>query len=86
MESDNNRKPVVPSPYDISGSANWYNKCDNCITVYRHRNDDEDYVGIHVQKIRFQYKNGYTGTGKLSYDIRNGKYSEYIKRDKEVLF
>ena len=86
MESDNNRKPIVPSPYDISGSANWYNKCDNCITVYRHRNDDEDYVGIHVQKIRFQYKNGYTGMGKLSYNIRNGKYGEYFPQSKEVLF
>ncbi|MBT7338778.1 MAG: toprim domain-containing protein [Candidatus Jacksonbacteria bacterium] len=86
MESDNNRKVVVPTPYDISGSANFYNKADNCITVHRHKDEDEDYVGIHVQKIRFQYKNGYTGTGKLSYNTRNGKYGEYLRQDKEVLF
>lgn len=86
MESDNNRKVVVPTPYDISGSANFYNKADNCITVHRHKDDDEDYVGIHVQKVRFQYKNGYTGIGKLSYNIRNGKYGEYFKQDEKALF
>tara|TARA_R110000765_G_scaffold54989_3_gene109407 strand:- start:286 stop:1965 length:1680 start_codon:yes stop_codon:yes gene_type:complete len=86
MESDNNRKPVVPTPYDISGSANFYNKADNCITVHRHRNDDEDYVGIHVQKIRFQYKNGETGIGKLSYNVRSGNYCEYFEKDKKTLF
>jgi len=86
MENDNNRKPVVPTPYDISGSANFYNKADNCITVHRHKSEDEDYVGIHVQKIRFQYKNGYTGIGKLNYDIRSGQYGEYFKRDEKTLF
>ena len=25
----------VPNLYSISGSSNWYNKCDNGITVYR---------------------------------------------------
>ena len=86
MESDNNRKPVVPTPYDISGSANFYNKADNCITVHRHRSDDDDYVGIHVQKVRFQYKNGKTGTGKLSYNVRSGNYFEYFSEDKKTLF
>lgn len=86
MESDNNRKVVVPTPYDISGSANFYNKADNCITVHRHKSDDEDYVGIHVQKIRFQYKNGYTGIGKLSYNVRNGKYGEHFNKDPKSLF
>ena len=86
MESDNNRKPVVPTPYDISGSANWFNKCDNAITIHRHKDEDEDYVGVHVNKIRFQYKNGTTGTAKLSYNIKNGKYYEYEERLKENLF
>ena len=86
MENDNDRKPVVPTPYDISGSANWFNKCDNAITIHRHRNEDEDYVGVHVNKIRFQYKNGTTGTAKLSYDIKNGKYYEYEERSETALF
>jgi twinkle protein len=86
MEMDNNRKPVVPSGYDISGSANWFNKTDNVITIHRHKDDDEDYVGVHVSKIRFQYKNGIPGKGKLGYDVRNGKYYEYQERFKEALF
>jgi twinkle protein len=85
MENDNNRKPVVPSPYDISGSANWFNKSDNAITIHRHKDEDEDYVGVHVHKIRFQYKNGRPGMGKLNYDIKNGKYGEYHE-SKEGLF
>ena len=86
MENDTNRKPMLPTPYDIAGSANWYNKCDNCITVYRHKDDDDDYVGIHVQKIRFQYKNGRPGTGKLNYDTKTGTYGTYIARDTKPLF
>src|SRR5258708_2151651 len=42
----------VPTPYDISGSAHWFNKADNCITVWRNVNakpGDLDYgvVKIH---------------------------------------
>ena len=86
MENDSNRKPVVPTPYDISGSANWFNKCDNAITIHRHRSEDEDYVGVHVHKIRFQYKNGKPGDSRLSYNVRSGCYETYIERPKENLF
>jgi twinkle protein len=77
MENDANRKPVVPSAYDISGSANFFNKSDNIITIHRHKSQDDDYVGVHVSKIRFQYKNGRPAVGKLNYDIKTGKYYEY---------
>ena len=90
MENGADRKPVVPSPYDISGSANWFNKCDNAITIHRHRSEEEDYVGVHVHKIRFQYKNGQPTTGKapakLSYSVGSGTYGTYIEKFKENLF
>ena len=90
MENDANRRVIVPSPYDISGSANWFNKCDNSVTIHRHITQDEDYVGVHVHKIRFQYKNGKPTTGrppvKLSYNIGNGTYGTYIEKFKENLF
>ena len=76
----------MPSPYDISGSANWFNKCDNAVTIHRHRSDDEDYVGVHVHKIRFQYKNGKPGMGKLSYNVKTGKYTYYEEEPTENLF
>ena len=72
------------------GSANWFNKCDNAITVHRHKTENDDYAGIHVHKIRFQYKNGKPNQGrpaKLKYNLANGKYYEYIEeRFKEDLF
>ncbi len=90
MENDANRKPVVPSPYDISGSANWFNKADNAITIHRHRSEDDDYVGVHIHKIRFQYKNGKPTSGsepaKLNYNIRTGNYETYTSRIKEDIF
>ena len=86
MENGVDRKPVVPTPYDISGSANWFNKADNAVTIHRHRSDDDDYVGVHVHKIRFQYKNGSPGICKLNYNVKTGKYETHIERVKENLF
>jgi twinkle protein len=86
MENGVDRKPVVPTPYDISGSANWFNKADNAVTIHRHRSDDDDYVGVHVHKIRFQYKNGRPGICKLNYNVKTGKYETHIERVKENLF
>ena len=86
MENDANRKIAVPNPYDISGSANWFNKCDNAITIHRHRDDFDDYVGVHVNKIRFQYKNGTPDTVKMSYNIASGSYETYEPRTEQDLF
>lgn len=38
----------VPNLYDISGSAHFYNKAHNGMTVYR----DEDTVDVYVQKVK----------------------------------
>jgi len=84
MEYDGNRRVLVPTAYDISGSANWFNKCDNVVTVHRHKSEDEDYVGIHIHKIRFQYKNGKPGLAKLQYNVKNGRYFEYTTEKKSL--
>jgi twinkle protein len=65
----------VPTAYEISGSANWRNKADNCVTVFRHLDDDTKPVEIHVQKIRFK-ENGRIGMVSLKYDKITGRYSE----------
>lgn len=68
----------VPTPYDISGSAHWRNKADNCITVWRDVKKDNGIVEIHVQKVRF--KNiGKPGRIELRYDRVTGRYSEMPK-------
>lgn len=67
---DNGQYPV-PTPYDISGSAAWRNKADNCISVYRIMETNE--VEIHVQKIRFKQV-GKIGMATLEYDRITGRY------------
>jgi len=60
----------VPTPYDIAGSANWRNKADNCVTVYR----ANDCVEVYIQKIRVK-EIGRIGVAKFSYDIETGEYT-----------
>jgi twinkle protein len=76
---DKNGKYPVPTPYDISGSANWRNKSDNCVTVWRdldpqaHSKD----VEIHVQKIRHKIV-GHLGMATLEYERHTGRYFEPV--------
>jgi twinkle protein len=65
-------KRGVPTPYDISGSAHWYNKADNIITVHRPSLDSQD-VEIHVQKVRFK-RIGHQGLATIKYDKVTGRY------------
>jgi len=62
------------TPYDISGSAHWFNKADNCLSVFRPTGDNEP-VTVFVQKIRFK-TNGKRGASHFTYDFRNGRYVE----------
>lgn len=43
----------VPTPYDISDSAHWFNKADACFTVHRNKDDETEPSEVHVQKARF---------------------------------
>lgn len=63
----------VPTPYDISGSAHWRNKADNCIAIYRV--GLTPYVEVHTQKIRFK-EVGRIGVARLEYLPENSTYVE----------
>lgn len=65
----------VPSLYDISGSANWRNKADNGISVWRDFGEPETPVEVHVQKIRFR-QIGRIGVAKLMFDRPTQTYGE----------
>ncbi len=54
LEKVNGGKYPVPTPYDISGSAHWRNKADNCIAVWRNLEKNDGEVEVHIQKIRFK--------------------------------
>lgn len=64
----------VPTLYDISGSANWFNKPDNGITVYRE--NTTDIVSAYIQKIRF-FINGKKGRVDFDYDVYTGRYTPH---------
>ena len=65
----------VPTPYDISGSAHFRNKADNCVTVWRNFNDPHAPIEIHVQKIRFR-QIGKIGMAPLGYVRATATYSD----------
>lgn len=73
-DRDSGRYPV-PSLYDISGSANWRNKADNGVAVWRNFSEQNDPVEIHVQKIRFR-QIGRLGMAKLAYEKATQTYRE----------
>lgn len=75
MQKDKEGNYPVPRPYDISGSAHWYNKADNCITVWRDVVNNPESVEIHVQKVRFKAR-GKPGIVNLEYDTKTSTYRE----------
>jgi twinkle protein len=63
----------VPTLMDISGSANFYNKTDMGMSVYRHV--EESYVEIHINKVKFKHL-GKLGVCYYKYHIDSGRYQE----------
>ena len=66
MEKDRDGKFVIPSAYDINGSANFYNKADYVLAV--HRNYEPNYATVKVDKVKF---NNYGGQGKVDVGYNN---------------
>jgi twinkle protein len=62
---------AIPTLYDCSGSANFYNKCDFGIVV--HRDKEKKVVEVRVDKVKFKWL-GETGKAFFKYDINNGRY------------
>jgi len=72
MQKDNKGNYPVPTPYDISGSAHFRNKADNCLCVYR--DFDNNSTKLYIQKIRFK-KIGMVGDVELYFDCASNRYS-----------
>lgn len=65
----------VPTPYDISGSAAWFNKPDYNIAVDRDKEDPNRPVAIHIQKVRFP-GSGELGIAEFNFDPGTGQYHD----------
>lgn len=70
-----NIKYEVPTLYDIAGSANFYNKADYGITVYRNWKPEET-TDIYIQKVKFKHL-GDGGVMQKRYNSINGRYEYY---------
>lgn len=80
----------VPNLYSINGSANFFNKTHNGLTVYR--NYDTKCTEIYFQKVKFKHW-GQSGTFcSLNWNFTNGRYymfnpdnSNWIDKDKKQM-
>jgi twinkle protein len=61
----------VPNLYDIAGSANFFNKTDNGITVYRDMETKQN--SVFVQKVKFSHW-GEPGQANFTYDLTSGLF------------
>lgn len=78
LRKDQDGNYPVPTPYDIAGSAHFYNKADNAITVWRDVMNAPEQTQIHVQKVRFN-STGHPGIAHLTYDYKQATYVEPYK-------
>lgn len=76
LNRDRDGKRPIPTPYDISGSAHWFNKADNIICVHRDKAQQTQDVQILVQKVRFKHL-GAIGDVTLKWDKVTGRYFEW---------
>lgn len=68
----------IPTAYDISGSAHFYNVADNILSVYREfhsEESDHSTTHVHVQKVKTKYS-GQLGCSRFAYDKRTQKFTE----------
>lgn len=72
----------VPTLYDVNGSANFRNRTDNGLCIWRDLRDDSSEVKVYVQKVKFR-EVGRIGNVSLYFDTRNGKYNEQPVRYNE---
>lgn len=70
-------KTSPPNLYDVSGSAHWYNKADNGITVHRPDVIDGSEANIYITKVRFRHIGKPTDEPViLKYSVASGRYYE----------
>lgn len=62
----------------LGNSAHWFNKSDNCFSIYREYKSN--IVQLHIQKIKFKWQ-GYPGVIQLQYDPASGCLTEYHDED-----
>ncbi len=71
IQKDTDGKYKVATLYDIAGSAHWFNKLDNGVSVYR--DFESGIVDVHIQKVRFKFV-GKIGRASFEWEKHTGRY------------
>ena len=66
----------VPTMYDISGSAAFFNKADFGIAIERDRT--KEVTRVHVQKVKFRHL-GQPGVASFKYNYHNGRFVPIVE-------
>jgi twinkle protein len=80
MQKNTDGNYEIPTAYDISGSAHFYNVADNIVSVYREfLNDSDDLSRTHVfiQKVKTKYS-GQIGCATFDFDKQTQRYMERV--------
>lgn len=77
LEKDRNGLYPMPSMYDISGSSDFWNKCDYGLSVKREQNREtslfENWGVLGILKVKFKHL-GQQGEWNWKYNYHNGRY------------
>ncbi len=80
IQKETDGKYRVATLYDIAGSAHWFNKLDNGVSVYR--DFETGIIDVYVQKVRFKFI-GKIGKASFTWDKTSGRY---LNIGKEIFF
>ena len=69
-------KYPVPTMYDISGSASFFNKADFGIAIERDRT--RDITRVHVQKVKFRHL-GQPGVASFRFSTHNSRFNPIVE-------
>jgi twinkle protein len=75
LRKDKDGNYPVATLYDINGSANFYNKTDFGLSIFR--NIPLSKVEVHVQKVKFRHL-GQVGVAEFTYNMNNGRLTTVI--------
>lgn len=73
MKDPGTKQYPVATMYDIAGSAHFFNKTDNGISV--HRDFTSTQVDVHIQKVRFHF-HGKIGNTSFNFDTFTRQYNQ----------
>ena len=81
LQKDKDGTYPMPTMYDISGSSDFYAKCDYGIILKREQNvEDKAFLNegiVSIQKVKYKHL-GEQGVARWKYNFTNGRYEEQL--------